>query len=124
MSETIRETTRETDDGRFRGRPGGTGIFLTIEYLVDFLFGVLETFLVFRLVLKFVGANPGSGFVRFIYGTTARFVAPFEGIFRSWFTPGVETTSVLEPSTIVAIIVYAVVAWGAVRLIWILSGGR
>ena len=37
---------------------------------------------------------------------------------------GIETTSVLEPSTIVAIIVYAVVAWGVVMLIRIMSRER
>ncbi|NTW14246.1 MAG: YggT family protein [Candidatus Moranbacteria bacterium] len=100
------------------------GVFRTVEYLVNFLFGVLEALLLFRLVLRFAGANAGSGFVRFIYGVTAQFVTPFEGIFRSWLNRGVETTSVLEPATIVAIFVYAVVAWGIVRLIRILAGGR
>ena len=96
----------------------------TIEYLVYFLFGVLEILLAFRLILKLTGASLSSAFVSFIYGLTGIFLAPFEGIFHRGFTRGVETTAVLEPSTIVAIIVYAVVAWGIVKLVRIFSGER
>ena len=94
----------------------------TIEYLVYYFFGALEIFLAFRLVLKLMGASLSSGFVGFIYGLTGIFIMPFEGIFRRGFSQGVETTSVLEPSTLVAIIVYAVVAWGIVKLIQIFAG--
>jgi len=97
---------------------------LTVERLVYFLFGILEVLLVFRLVFKLAGASLASGFVSFIYGLSGIFVLPFEGIFRQGYAPGVETTSVLEPSTLVALIVYAVVAWGIVKLIRILSGNR
>lgn len=69
-----------------------------------------------------MGANPVSPFVNLIYGVTRLFVLPFEGIFRRGITEGIETTSVLEPSVIVAIIVYAIVAWGIVTLIRIASG--
>ena len=94
----------------------------TIEYLVYFLFGVLETLLAFRLVLKLAGASVSSGFVSFIYVLTGIFILPFEGIFRRGFAQGLETTSVLEPSTFVAIIVYAILAWGVIKLIRISSG--
>jgi hypothetical protein len=60
--------------------------------------------------------------VGLIYGITGIFILPFEGIFHRGYTQGVETTSVLEPSTLVAIIVYAVLAWGIVKLLRILSG--
>lgn len=94
----------------------------TVQYLVYFLFGLLEILLAFRLVLKLTGASIASAFVGLIYGLTGIFILPFEGIFRRGFSQGVETTSVLEPSTIVAIIVYAVLAWGIVKLLSILSG--
>lgn len=96
----------------------------TVEYLIYFFFGMLEILLAFRLVLKLAGASPSSTFVGLIYGLTGVFMAPFEGIFRRGFAQGVETTAVLEPSTIVAIIVYVVVAWGIVKLIRIFSGER
>ena len=96
----------------------------SIEYLIYFFFGVLEILLVFRLVLKLLGASMASGFVRLIYGLSGIFVMPFEGIFRKGYTQGVETTSVLEPSTIVALIVYMVLAWGIVKLVRISSGEK
>ena len=98
--------------------------FQTVEYLVYFFFGALEILLVFRLILKIAGANIRSAFVGFIYGVTGLFIAPFEGIFRQGTAPGVETTSVFEPSTIIAIIVFAVVAWGLVKLVQIFSGKK
>jgi len=88
------------------------------------LFGALEVLLAFRLVLKLMGASLASAFVGLIYGLSGIFILPFEGIFRRWFSQGVETTSVLEPSTIVAIIVYAVLAWGIVKLARIFSGEK
>ena len=94
----------------------------TVEYLIYFIFGLLEILLAFRLVLKLLGANAGSAFVGLIYGLTGVFILPFEGIFRKGITQGIETVSVLEPSTLVALLVYAVIGWGIVKLIRILSG--
>lgn len=94
----------------------------TMEYLIYFMFGALDIFLVFRLILKLMGASTSSAFVGMVYGITGIFTLPFQGIFRSGFTQGIETTSVLEPATIVAIIVYAFMAWGIVKLVRIFSG--
>lgn len=92
------------------------------EYLIYYFFGALEILLAFRLVLKLAGASLASGFVKMIYSLTGIFIWPFEGIFRRAFSQGVETTSVLEPATIVALGVYAIVAWGIVKLVRISSG--
>lgn len=96
----------------------------TIEYFVYYLFGILEVLLAFRLVLKLMGANAGSGFVRMVYGLTGIFISPFEGIFRRGIVQGRETVSVLEPATIAALIVYALIAWGVVKLVRISSGEK
>lgn len=92
------------------------------EYLIYYFFGTLEILLAFRLVLKLMGASISSAFVRLIYGLTGIFILPFEGIFRRGLSQGIETTSILEPSTFVAIIVYALIAWGIVKLVQISSG--
>lgn len=92
------------------------------EYLIYYAFGALEILLAFRMILKLMGASTASGFVRIMYSLTSIFILPFEGIFRRGFAQGVETTSVLEPATLVALIVYAVVAWGIVKLVRISSG--
>lgn len=128
MAEIIKETTTTQRDNvnpalDTQVKNEATG-FQTIEYLVYFFFGVLEILLVFRLVLKLMGASIGSAFVGLIYGLSGIFIAPFEGIFRRGTAPGIETTSVLEPSTLVAIIVFAVVAWGIVKLVRIFSGEK
>lgn len=94
----------------------------TIAYLIYFMFGVLEALLAFRLIFKLMGASTTSSFVSMIYGITRIFILPFEGIFRRGYTQGLETTSVLEPSTLVAIVVYALLAWGIVKLFSVLSG--
>lgn len=94
----------------------------TIEYLVYYFFGALDVLLAFRLVLKLMGASMASGFVSFVYSLSGIFIMPFEGIFRRGFAQGVETTSVLEPATVVALIVYAILAWGIVKLVRISSG--
>ncbi|MFA6492863.1 MAG: YggT family protein [Patescibacteria group bacterium] len=94
----------------------------TATYFVYFLFGVLEILLAFRFVLKLAGASHTSGFVNFIYGLSGVFVAPFNGIFHTSLAQGAETTSIFEPSALVALIVYALVAWGIVKLIQISSG--
>lgn len=96
--------------------------FQTIEYLVYFLFGVLEILLVFRLALKLMGASLSSAFVVLIYNLSRIFILPFEGIFHREFAQGIKTTSILEPATLVAIIVYGVLAWGVVILVRLFSG--
>jgi hypothetical protein len=94
---------------------------LTVEYLVYFFFGSLEALLIIRFFLKLAGASVVSDFVNFIYNITKIAIWPFEGIFSKWFSAGAETTSVLEPATIIAIIIYALLAWGIVTLVQILS---
>ena len=115
MAEIVNETTSVSKEATSSQ---------TAEYLIYFLFGILEVLLVFRLIFKLAGASLSSTFVGLIYGLTGIFILPFEGIFRRGFTQGIETTSVLEPSTVVAIIVYAILAWGIVKLTRILSGKR
>lgn len=94
----------------------------TIGYIIYFLFGVIEILLIFRLVFKLMGANPVSSFVSTIYSLSQMLIMPFAGIFRQTTSQGVETTAIFEPSTLVAIIVYAVLAWGIAQLAVILSG--
>lgn len=118
MAELTKETITTTSAKR------EATSFQTVGYLVYFAFGILEILLVFRLIFKLAGASLTSTFVGLIYGLTGIFILPFEGIFRRGFAQGVETTSVIEPSTLVAIIVYAALAWGIMVLLKILSGER
>jgi hypothetical protein len=87
------------------------------QRIVYYILGVIEVLLAFRFVFKLLGANPVSSFVSFIYILSNIFLAPFTGIFRTETTRGFETQAVLEPATIIAILVYAVIAWGIVKFI-------
>jgi len=81
----------------------------TITY---FVLGVLEVILLLRLLLRLLGANEVSGFVMFIYNLSHIFVVPFNGIFNDQALG----RSVFETSTLIAMIVYALLAWGIVSL--------
>jgi YggT family protein len=85
--------------------------------LVWLVLGVVEALLLLRVILKALGANPAAGFVQLVYSASAPLVVPFQGIFP---TP-VTARSVLELSALVAIAVYALIAWGIVRLLAILD---
>jgi hypothetical protein len=81
--------------------------------IIWYILGLIEVLLVFRFVLKLLGANPFIGFTSLIYSITAPLIVPFNGIF------GASTTgaSLIEWSTIIAAIVYLLVAWGLVYLL-------
>lgn len=85
-----------------------------IVYLV---FGIIEALILIRILLKLLAANPDAGFSSFMYGITEPFVAFFEGVFPTPASRG----SVLELSSVLAIIVYALLAYIIVRVIRIVS---
>jgi glucan phosphoethanolaminetransferase (alkaline phosphatase superfamily) len=95
-----------------------------LNKIVYYILGVLEVLFAFRLVFKLLGANFGSGFVSFIYTVSGVFLVPFSTIFRTAVTNGIETKSVLEPSTLIAMVVYAVIAYGIVMLIKIFKAPK
>ena len=97
---------------------------IILRRITYYILGTLEVLFAFRLIFKLLGANPTSQFVSFIYTVSAVFLAPFSGIFKSAINNGIETKSVLEPSTIIAMIVYALLALGIIRLIEILKAPR
>ena len=81
--------------------------------IVWYILGLIEILLAFRFVLKFLAANPGAGFSSFIYNVTYVFAAPFLSVFHITQIAG----SVLEWTTILAMFVYWVVAYGIVKLL-------
>jgi uncharacterized membrane protein len=75
--------------------------------------GVLEVLLALRFVLKLIGANPTSGFAVFMYGLTGVFTGPFTGLVSTWSSGD----TLLEVTTLIAMAVYALIFWGVVRII-------
>lgn len=84
-----------------------------LKRIVWYIAGVIIALLAIRIILLLLGANDASGFVSFVYGLSAIFAAPFYGIFSYQPAYGVST---LELSSLVAIAVYALVAWGIAKL--------
>ncbi|HET7010310.1 MAG TPA: YggT family protein [Anaerolineales bacterium] len=84
--------------------------------LVWLLFGILEALLALRIGLKLIGANPDSPIAAFVYGFTSLFLAPFEGLVGTPQTGGM----VLEITSVIAMLVYALIAWALERLIWVI----
>jgi hypothetical protein len=82
--------------------------------VIWFVFGVIEVLIAVRFGLMLLGAQAGAGFVRFVYGASGIFMAPFVAIFK---TQAVTGGSVFEWSALLAIAIYALIAWGLVSLI-------
>ena len=89
---------------------------LRSNQIIWYVLSFIEVLLVFRLVLKVLGANQFTGFTSLIYTITAPLALPFTGVVGTSATGN----SVLEWSTIIAGIVYLCVAWGLVYLLEII----
>ena len=74
---------------------------------------VIEAFLLLRFILRLLGANPGAGFTELVYSIAAVPLAPFLYVFGN-NSSGV---GVIEWSTLLAMVVYWLLAWGIVKLI-------
>jgi len=80
------------------------------------VFGLIETLLAFRFIFKLAGANPENTLIKMLYDTTQFMVAIFASIFTPATSDGLETVSVIEPGTIIAMIVIALIALGISKL--------
>jgi hypothetical protein len=80
---------------------------------VYYVFGVIEVIIGLRFVLLLLGANREAGFVSFILGLSGPFMVPFDAVFKTQRAAG----SSFELSSLLALAVYALLAWGIVSLI-------
>jgi len=94
---------RENEIGRING-------------IIWLLLGVLEVIIGMRVVLKLLAANPDNGFANFIYRVARVFVWPFFGLVAE---PTSTSGSVLEVGSIIAMVVYLLIAWGITRLVYL-----
>ncbi|MFZ0546186.1 MAG: hypothetical protein WAM60_12145 [Candidatus Promineifilaceae bacterium] len=77
---------------------------------------MLEALIALRIGLKLIGANPENPFAAFTFGLSHIFLFPFEGLIGSPASGGF----VLELSSFIAIVVYALLAWAFERLVWLI----
>lgn len=87
-----------------------------LTQFVWLVFGAIEGLIGLRVLLKLLAANPDNPFARLIYGTTDVFLWPFRGLTAEPSVGGV----VLELSSIIALVVYALLAWVIAKALWIL----
>lgn len=92
-------------------------IFRTYQ-IIWYILGLIEILLTFRVVLKILGANINSPFVSLVYIITDPLALPFSGIFGVTFAGG---GSYFEWSTLVAMIVYLLIAYGLIHLMQLMK---
>lgn len=83
--------------------------------IVWLITSIIEALIGIRILLKLIAANPLAGFARFIYSITDVFLVPFVGLTTDPSANG----AILEISSIIAMLVYALLAWGIVRVMWV-----
>jgi YGGT family len=80
---------------------------------VYLIFGIVDVVLLMRLALKLLGADSHAPFASFLYGVSDFLMLPFRGILP---ITAVSSKSVFELSVVIAIVVYALIAYGLGRL--------
>jgi len=84
-----------------------------LRRVVVLIFGIIQAFIVLRIVLLLLNAREGNDLVAFILGVSQLFVAPFIGIFRT--DALTQSGSVLDIAAIAALvgwtILEAIILW-------------
>lgn len=117
MQETeVRETTTQDGNATVQrqtvARREETPGVVVAQRVIWFIAGLISVIIALRFVFLLLGANRGAGFTDFIYSLSAPFVAPFVGIFGE----PIYGTSVFEVSSLLAIAIYLLIAWGIAKL--------
>jgi YggT family protein len=84
-----------------------------ITQLIWLLLGLLEAAIALRVVFKLIGVNAQNAFATLLYNITNLFVFPFASLVGAPAYDGM----VLEISSIIAMIVYFLFAWGVERIV-------
>lgn len=83
--------------------------------LIWLALGLVQSLIAMRIVLKLIGANPESLFAVFIYNASNIFLFPFAGLVANP-TSG---STVLEITSLIAMLVYALLFWALERIVWV-----
>jgi hypothetical protein len=84
--------------------------------LIWLLLGLLEAAIALRVVFKLIGVNAANLFATLLYNVTDLFVAPFASLTGAPSAGGM----VLEISSVIAMIVYLLIAWALERIVYVL----
>jgi hypothetical protein len=117
----------ERDEAHIAGRPvmerrrtvvGGDPAFRLVQF-VWFCLGLVEAFVGLRVILHAAAAREVD-FVSFINAVSGPLVAPFEGITPDY----VHRANVVEIGSLIAMLVYAIAGYLAVKLARIVAAPR
>lgn len=115
--QVVRKTTKQTEPQVQGEAPQKVyekkKTIFRFNQIIWYILGLIEILLIFRVILKALGANQYAGFTSLIYSVTAPLALPFSGILRIYTTG----TSTIEWSTVIACVVYLCIAWGLVYLL-------
>lgn len=87
-------------------RPSGGEMLRRVVVLI---FGIIQAFIVLRIVLLLLNAREGNDIVAFILNTSQLFVAPFNGIFNN--DALASGGSVLDVAAIAALVGWTILEW-------------
>jgi len=87
-----------------------------VTQLIWLLLGLLEAAIALRVLFKLIAVNAANPFAALLYGVTNLFVAPFASLIGAPAAGGM----VLEISSIIAMIVYFLIAWLLERIVYVL----
>jgi len=107
-----REIITEDGERAVVDEPSYVSYYSPFARFIWTILGIINALLAIRFLLKLLSANPAAGFTNFIYSITTPLVAPFDGVLRSTVTG----TAVFEWFTILAMVIYWLLAWAIVRL--------
>ena len=93
------------------------GMARKVTQLIWFMAGLLEALLGLRFILKLIAANPNAPFANFVYQLSNVFLWPFQAL---TVTPTTSAGMTLEIFTLIAMIVYALLAWAVVKAVQLL----
>ena len=111
----VGNTTQTTQEVYEPSRNRGKGQTVAAR-VIWWVAGVLLALLALRFIFALLGANPSNPFANFIYSVSHPFVSPFFTLFGYSIQYGV---SHLETFTLVAMVIYALIAFGLARLVTI-----
>jgi len=85
-------------------------------YVIWLVLVMLEALLALRFGLKLIGANAASPFAALVYNLSSIFLFPFAGLTGAPAASGM----VMEFSTLIAMVVYALLFWIIERIVWVI----
>jgi len=97
------------------GRGQRIAAFKTTQ-IIWLLLGLLEASIALRVVFKLIAVNAANPFAKLLYSVTNLFVAPFASLAKAPSSGDM----VMEISSIIAMLVYLLIAWGIERIVHVL----